>query len=33
MDSYGEYDLGAGVDLKFVDSKCTYLSISKVETN
>jgi len=33
MENYGEYDLNAGVDLKFVHSKLSFLCISKSETN
>jgi hypothetical protein len=33
QETYGYYDLGAGVDAKFVDSKLTYLAVSKVESN
>ncbi len=32
-EKYGEYDLGAGADLKFVNSRLTYLTIGKSETN
>jgi hypothetical protein len=31
--NYGYYDLGTGVVAKFVDSKLTYLAVSKSETN
>jgi len=31
--NYGHYDLGTGIVAKFVDSKLTYLAVSKVETN
>jgi hypothetical protein len=31
--NYGYYDLGSGILAKFVDSKLTYLAVSKVETN
>jgi hypothetical protein len=31
--NYGCYDLGTGIEAKFVDSKLTYLAVSKVETN
>jgi hypothetical protein len=32
-EEYGEYDLGVGADLKFVNSRLTYLTIGKSETN
>jgi hypothetical protein len=33
QENYGYYDLGTGVDAKFIDSKLTYLAVSKVESN
>lgn len=33
QESYGHYNLGAGVVAKFKDSKLTYLAVSKVESN
>jgi len=33
QETYGYYDLGTGIDAKFVDSKLAYLSVSKVESN
>ena len=33
QETYGYYNLGAGIHAKFVDSKLTYLAVSKVESN
>lgn len=32
-ESFASYNLGAGIDAKFADSKLTYLAVSKVESN
>jgi hypothetical protein len=33
QETYGYYNLGAGIHAKFVDSKLAYLAVSKVESN
>jgi hypothetical protein len=33
QENFGHYDLGTGIDAKFVASKLTYLAVSKVESN